>query len=512
MGSDTDQAVRNIFKGAGLVYSGLVLEMLFAFVAQVLAARYLSVGGFGGITTGTAILNIGAIFGSVGLGRGLTRYLPRQNDVDRRSSAQVALFITAPVSIILGLLVAFNAEVIATQIFGDPTVIVSVQIFGATIPFAALLTVGIGGIRGQQRAREHVYIENILRPTLRFGLIIAAVLYGLGQAAFASAYAIPYAIGAVVALYYFLTAVPGSLSTFIINRGQAEELLRFSLPFTITSATSFIYRSSDIFLVLYFLNSTAVGIYGVAYAAAQLVSIVSTAFNYLGEPVASKVESNSGLTDMFRVHQSILRWSLIASVPIIVPFVFFPVEFISTVYRAEYASGASTLLILTIGFGIHNVLSTKANILSALGKSTELAVNNTLAAVTNIGLNILLIPSWGIVGAAVATVVAYLLRDLMMILEVWYHTGQTGFSRATITPGLIALPLFGIAALISPIIPKTVPWIIAFTALFSVSYLVAVVVGSGLTAEDVMLIRSLQEQYGLESQRLDAVLDQYSRD
>jgi O-antigen/teichoic acid export membrane protein len=59
--SDTDQAIRDVIKGAGVVYVGLFLELLIAFVAQVLAAQYLSVSGFGGLTTGTALLDIGSI-------------------------------------------------------------------------------------------------------------------------------------------------------------------------------------------------------------------------------------------------------------------------------------------------------------------------------------------------------------------------------------------------------------------------------------------------------------------
>lgn len=64
--SNSNQAIRDVVKGASVVYVGLFLELLIAFVAQVLAARYLSVSSFGGLTTGTALLNIGEI-GGIGI-------------------------------------------------------------------------------------------------------------------------------------------------------------------------------------------------------------------------------------------------------------------------------------------------------------------------------------------------------------------------------------------------------------------------------------------------------------
>ena len=70
--SDADQAVRDVVKGASIVYVGLFLELLIAFVAQVLAARYLSVSGFGGLTTGTALLDLGSVVAGLGLASGLT--------------------------------------------------------------------------------------------------------------------------------------------------------------------------------------------------------------------------------------------------------------------------------------------------------------------------------------------------------------------------------------------------------------------------------------------------------
>jgi len=326
-----------------------------AFVAQILAARYLSVGGFGGLTAGTALLDIGAIVGGLGLASGLTRYFPRIESGEKRMLARVTLAITIVTSVVIGVMIALNSSFIATNVFGSPEIAVSIKIFGAAIPFAAVLNVAVGGIRGQERSLYRVYVKNVIQPIARFAFVIIAVLYGLGQAGLAGAYAAPYLISTVIALLLLHRALPRDSASF--DSDLFSRMTRYSLPFTITGVSNFIYRSVDIFLVLYFLGSTATGIYGVAYAAVKFMGMFSTAFNFLGSPIASKLESTGDINDAMRMFRSVARWLIIASICALVPLGVFSTEFITAIYESKYASGGIVLSILAFGFAVKNVTS-----------------------------------------------------------------------------------------------------------------------------------------------------------
>lgn len=54
-----------------------------AFLAQVLTANFLTTSDFGSVTTGVTLLNLCAIVASLGLGKGLTRYLPRIDEASK---------------------------------------------------------------------------------------------------------------------------------------------------------------------------------------------------------------------------------------------------------------------------------------------------------------------------------------------------------------------------------------------------------------------------------------------
>ena len=504
-----DDAVRGILKGAGVVYAGLLLNMGIAFVAQRFAAVHLSVGGFGSLLSGTALLDVGAVIAGLGLASGLTRYLPRVDEEQKRPLVKYSFLLSLPFSLIVAIPTVLFADVIATQIFNDPEIAVSLRIFGATIPFAAVLNLAIGGIRGQMVSRFRVYIKDILHPSVRFGLIMVAVVVGAGQAGFAAGYAIPYIVGSVVALALLWKVLPKGNG---LGAGKAvlPEMVRYSLPFTVSGLASFIYRSLDIFLILYFLGSRAVGMYGVAYAFAKLLGLFSTAFSYLSTPVSSQLEKGGRVHEAIAVQETIARWILIATTAALVPMAVFASDFLRLIYRPAYSGGSSVLVILIIGFATMNILQTHGPILEALGKSKVAALNTSSAALVNLVANLLLIPSFGIEGAAIATTISYIFLGVLSTVEVWYYTDMTSLSQQMLAPGFIAIPLIILFTPLFQVIPRTLLWILSLSGVFAIVYVTAVIAVLGFTRADVMVIRSVEDKYGIELGHLDAVLRRFS--
>ena len=494
----SDQALRDLVKGAGTIYGGLIAEVVIAFLAQVLAARYLSSSGFGGVTTGTAVLNLGAILSGLGLRRGLTRYLPRVKDREKSAIAWRALLLGGAVSVVVAASVVLGAKLVVGRLLGGEDVVATVVIFGAGIPAATLLSISIGGIRGQKRSRYRVYVENILRPISRFVLVAAAVAYGLGEVGIAGAYMLPYVLGGIVALWLFRRTLPSGGEVPRTERTSFRSILRYSVPFVISRGTGFIYRSIDIFLVLYFIDSSAVGVYGVAYAAARLMLMFSTAFNYLGAPLASELDASGDDEGMIRVHYTMLRWLVVVSVPALVPFVLFPSAFVTAIYGSTYATGASALAVLAVGFAVHNVASAQWNLLEAKGESDVLAFNSAISAVTNVVLNLLLIPQYGILGAAIATVAAYLAIDGLLLVEFDRILDRWPLPRSVLAPVIIALPLFAGVTFIRSIVPETLLWIVLTSGVFALVYAAFVTVVLGVRPAELMLLQSVEERFGVD--------------
>lgn len=504
-----DDAVRDVFRGAGVVYVGLVLEMALAFLAQRFAAVYLSVGGFGNLISGTALLDVGAVLAGLGFAAGLARYLPRVERAQQRPLAKYALALVLLASLIVAVPTVVFADLIAGGIFGEPGLAASLRVFGAAIPFAALMNFGIGGTRGQKISRFRVYVKNVLHPGARFGLIIAAVGIGAGELGYAAGYAIPFVVGGVAAVALFWRNLPDEYDA----SGAQEvfpEFLRYSLPFTVSGLSSFVYRSLDIFLLLYFIGNRAVGAYAVAYAFARLISMFSTAFSYLSTPVSSQLEDDDRIGEAVSVQTTIARWTTIVTIGALVPMMFFAAEFLRFIYRPAYASAAPTLAVLVVGFALKNVLVTHGPIIEALGKSKLSAFNTASAAIVNTVANLLLIPAHGILGAAVATTLSYVVLSVLPTLEVKYYTGETTLARPVVEPMLVAVPLSAVAIPLFRLVPASLLWTLGASGTFALVYAVAIVVVVGFKPADVMIIRSVEDKYGIPLGPFDAILRRFS--
>jgi O-antigen/teichoic acid export membrane protein len=505
-----DEAVQDILKGAGVIYGGLVLNLVIAFVAQRFAAVYLSVDGFGSLLSGTALLNVGGILAGLGLSSGLIRYLPRVDAENKRSLVKYSLLITLPVSIALSTTTVVFADPIATQIFNDPQIAVSLRIFGAAIPFAVALEIAVGGIRGQMIPHLRVLVQDILQPVLRFGLIIFAVVVAAGQAGFAAGYAVPYVIASTIAIILLWRALPAGAND-LQNTMILREMIEYSLPFTITGLASFVYNSIDVFLILYFLDSRAVGIYGVAYAFARLVSMFSTAFSYLSTPISSQLENNDEIDKAVDTQTVIVRWVLIATMAIAVPMVAFSSELLGLIYRPAYKTGGAVLVILVVGFVSKNILQVHKPILHALGKSKLSAVNTATTAIFNIILNIILIPRYGIEGAAVATTGSFLVLGLLPTVEVWYYTRSVSMSRDLFRSAVVSAVVGVSFVPIFDSTPETILWVLIVSGSFAISYVLCLVVIVGFNREDVMVIRMATNKYDVSSDLLDSLLHRFQK-
>lgn len=511
MSEDSNSAIRTIFKGASIVYAGLIIQYFISFAAQVVTANLLPAGGFGNVITGTAVIDLGAIIGTIGLNIGLARNLPRESSRSERIKIANAAYLTAiPLSIAVALGIVLNSQYIASTIFSDQSISTSITIFGATVPFAVLYNLSTGGIRGQEISRYRVYLRNIIQPVTRMGIISVVAIYGLGEIGFLAGYAVPYAVVGVVSTYLFTKALPGFNVIGRTDWKTVKELVDFSLPISVSNATGFVIRSSDIFLVLYFLSNEAVGAYGVVYSLSQLVRMFSTAFNFLGMPVASKLESDENLGDALRVNESILRWLAVLSAPALFPMLAYPEFIISFIYGQDYTAGSAALVVLASGFAIHNVFSPNRSLLTATGHTKTMMGNNIVTSALNLILNLVLIPQYGVLGAAIATVAAYLFRDAVVVLELRMFTGRYTVTSRVINPILIAIPTMSVMGYFALEIEATVYSLILLTTCTSVVYIALVIVILGITPEEQMLVDSVEEKYGISFWLIDKIVDRFS--
>jgi O-antigen/teichoic acid export membrane protein len=502
MADEGSSASQSILKGSGIIFAGLVLELGIGFVAQIIIARTLGRMRFGEVSIGVTVLTIGSTLALIGTHTGLGRFLPRYDDLaDRRGVLLTALWTGMGLSILVAMSVLLFAEPIATIVFDAPEMAPVLRVFGLAIPFLSLIKLASGGMQGVKLASPRVLIRNVTLPVTRFGLIIVVVALGLGEVGIAGAYLFAHVAGGLLGIYYLWKHT--SLFASIKPAYKHRELIAFSGPLVVSSAMGIVFSDLDTLLLGYFVSNGEVGIYRVVYPLAELLLVFLNSISFMFLPVLSELHAEGNIERMNRIYQVITKWLLVLTFPILITWVLFPRIVIRTFFGSEYVTGGQALAVLAIGFFIHAVTGLNSNTITSIGETKFIPMTNLIAAVTNFGLNMVLIPRYSFLGAAVATTVSYTVLNLLFSGLLYRMTGITPIGRPVVRIGVAVSLMTAVLYIPLQILLKpTIESVVIAGFVFVPIYVATVFVAGGLGEEEKRLINEVEDQLGINFGRL----------
>ena len=410
--------------GSLLVFLGLLMNRGLGFISHTIIVRSFGPGDFGGIAIGLTLLAVGSVLGAAGLNEGVARYLPRLQREDQKVGVVTTGFVSSTaLSIgIGGLLYAFAPWI--ASFLGVPNIVSVIRVFALGIPLQVLLKMSIGVVRGKKRTRPKVLVSNVLLPVSRLLLVIAVVLAGISQIGIAVAYVISFGITAAAGLLFAFRLI--GFTSRLTPTAEGRSMLRFSAPLLVSGATSLVVTDLDILMLGVMGTSREVGTYKAVYPLGMLLLLSITAVGYLLMPVLSDLHAEDKAERMREVYRIAAKWTTALSLPIGYVLLVYPAWLIGLTFGSEYVSGNLVLSVLAVGFLSHVVTGPNGNALKSLGHPDVTMYTSVLLAVLNAGLNLLLIPLYGILGAAVATASSYVINNLL--------NSYILYSRSAISP------------------------------------------------------------------------------
>lgn len=204
--------------------------------------------------------------------------------------------------------------------------------------------------------------------------------------------------------------------SFQINFSYIRRTLTYGIQAQAGNILGFLNYRADFFLVNLFLNPTAVGFYSIAVGISEKLWLASKATSMVLLPkiAAEKNEQvRKELTPI--VSRTVLLITIIGASVLF----FITKPLIILLYSTTFSSAVLPLQILLPGIVAHSASRILANDIAARGKPLLNSFLSSLALVANIVLNILLIPKFGIEGAAWATTISY---SAMYVGRVWLYS------------------------------------------------------------------------------------------
>ena len=473
--------------GSLLIFLGLVLNRGFGFVSHIIIARIFGPVGFGGIAIGLTLLAFGSVLGSAGLHQGLARYLPRLSEDERSTVATTGFQLATGISLVVAAALFGTAPWIAPFLGGSGIVPV-IRVFAVAIPMQVLLKLSVGVIRGSKRTRPKVLVSNVLLPVVRLLLVVAVIFVGLGQVGIAVAYVGAFGFAAIAGVSYVYRLLGFDYCTGITD--ESYSMIRFSAPLLVGGATSLVVTDLDVLMLGAMVNSSAVGTYKAVYPLALLLNMTLISVGYLLMPVLSDLHSEGNASRMREVYRICAKWITALSIPLVYAFLVYPDWVIGLTFGSEYVSGSQALSVLSLGFVTHATTGPNGDALKSLGYSDVTMYTSIALGLLNAGLNLLLIPRFSIVGAAVATALSYFINNLLNGYILYARSGISPLSKGLVvvlTAGVGSALFVSVASQASSLISRS-----ALVSLLTFCVVYAVVVGiMGGLQQDVQLVKGL---------------------
>ena len=509
--SPDEQYLKKVSKGVAIVFFGLVISQFLGYLTRLVMVRFYGIEDYGLFTLGNAVLGIAVVVSMLGMHEAITRFVSfysGKKDPDKvRAVIKSGIKLTLPVSILMALLIIAFSDVIANRFFDEPALGPLLWAFAAMVPLSVLFTNLISVLRGFQLMKYKVYFEDILKSVATLALFFAFFMMGFGIIGAVFSYLIGFVITISVALFVVLRKFPAiraKTRKVSVNR----EMLMFAWPLMIAAYIKTVMSWTDTIVLGFFGMAFDVGLYNIAMPTAGIIFMVAVAFRLMLNPVLSELHAKENEGETRTVFRSTSKWIFAITFPMMLLFMLFPDNILGILFGAEAMGASMPLVILTLGFFTLSFIGASSIMLFVIGKTRTIMANTIVATAVNFALNMALIPSMGIIGAAVATASSLILLSVLHIIFCYRHTRLQPVQKSylkILVSGLVSVSLF--YGLIKFVIGSTAWWILVIALpLFLVIYGLLLIRMRSLDRHDIHILKTIEKRIGIRSNKLSRLV------
>jgi O-antigen/teichoic acid export membrane protein len=394
--------------------SGLVRSATNAALIVLLTRYLLDPADYGRLFLALSVVGIVGFLGTLGLpkstARYVTEYAETAPDQIRPLLARGTLVLVG-LSVTVGLVLAAVGGRLAA-LLGEPTLAPLLVVGGGYVvarSATSYLTVVFQGFNRVAWSALVTVVSNVGR----LAFVVGFVLLGWGAFGAFLGYVAGFAVAALVGGYVLVTRFYGAFpATEDVAPGLLRRLVEYSVPLTATRAANVLDKRVDTVLVGAIISPVAVGYYTVAKQVAEFTAVPVSAFGFTVSPALGEQAAAGNVERAGRLYAESLRGVLTFYVPAATGLFLVAGPLVRHVFGTAYLAAVPVLQVFA-GFVVVNAVNKVTNDgLDYLGRARSRAVAQGVMAVTNVGLNLLLLPVLGVTGAAVATVITYTVYTL----------------------------------------------------------------------------------------------------
>lgn len=432
-----DAHFSEIFSGSAKVLLAKVFATIIGLGTSVIVARFYGAEIVGVVAILNSFFGIVLVFTLLGTTTSILRLIPEYKVKYSATAAyhlyrKIRIFVISS-SMVIGLILFLSSGLIAGDIFGRPDLKFLFQISSALLVFKTLQSLSGQGIRAVNNINAYTKIQLV-------GPITYAVLLIVLTYFFYNKYNPIY-------IQYFNTVFVSLISLYIINatfRKQRnisdikksvsyKKIFNISFPMFLTSSMMVIMGQIDTLMIGVLRTETEVGYYAIGFKIAMMTTFVLSAINTVIAPKFSELFHNNNINELFKVAKKSTKLIFWTAVPILVIFVVFGKWLIINIYGIEFEKSYVVLVVISIGLFVDAISGSVMYFMSMCGFERTLRNIMFVALFFSVILNLLLIPLFGIIGAAIATAFIKILWNIMLTIYIYKQYNDYFFYIPLIT-------------------------------------------------------------------------------
>ncbi len=508
-----DKSLKLIAKSSFIVFIGLILSKALAWVYRLIIARFPEVSNstatFGTETYGlfslsVLIINFIAALFSLGIAGGVLRYVSLYRGEKNFKKINYIVRFSLLISLITGIfavvLLFLSSKYISLNIFHNPELIPYLRWMSLTVPLTIILGILVSIIQAYEKINWYSFIRNILDNGVKVGILALFILpLGLKINGIIFSYILGVLAMFVVSLYVCSYKISGVFGKHDMTKKDKKEInksfIKYSWPLILASMIIFLFSTTDSFVIGYLRNVSDVGIYNAAVPIASLLMIAPALFLQLLFPLITKeyATKNHGLVR--EISKQVGKWIFLINLPLFIILILFPGAMINLLFGAEYIGASNSLRYLAIGTFFYSIFIVSENLLSMAGKSKIVLFNLGITALINLILDIILVKFIGIDGAAITTMVVYVIWSLITILQARKHTSVIPLKRKMLLILAIAMIPTFLLLIIKRFTPINFITLIIQGVLFLLIYFLLIALFRAFDRNDIMIISSIKNKF-----------------
>lgn len=404
-----------IVKGAAGSFGLKIVSLGISFVTNVVLARLLGATDYGTyvyVLAWVTFLGIPACMGLPGyVAREVAVYRAQKNWAYLKGLIYWASQVVFLASLVIAILAAGVVAIL--DLSSQMRSIFWLMLL--SFPLVTLTSVRQAAMNGFNKVVAGDFPELLVKPLLF--LVLVSLGYGLS---------LPLDSNWVMGIYGVTVMVAFGFGVLQLRRAWPNEMsdvlpltksllwFKATLPFLLIVAMFVVNQQTDVIMLGLLQGTEQAGIYTVVGRGTQLIQFALMAISASTTPVLAGLLSREDWTGVRSVLRTSSRLLIVATFAISMTLMVFGQWFL-LIFGSEFVAGQMALVVLAIGYLLSCPLELSGLLLLMSGHERDTAIGTGISAAANLVLNTLLIPLWGMSGAALATTISMLVRGLCFV-------------------------------------------------------------------------------------------------